>query len=128
MKEQTGSCNGSKMKSIDKKDLSEARKFYVEEFGKLIKELETAMGQTMTQERGLIYFEHLSIYPIEEVHVGIKTAIHEETYSQIPPVGKIVAVIERFRRKRAEDWPRMMIEYKRGSCPRRSQGIRRQSP
>lgn len=80
---------------------------YWAQFKEIIKYIEAAMGRDFTEERVAIYLEHLQEFSIEEIWEGAKRAVHEETYSQIPPVGKIIQIIEDNREEKRERWPRL---------------------
>lgn len=85
-------------------------KEYIDQFGGLMKKLAVAMGKEMPEARTLIYFEHLHTYTIEEVQAAVDEAIHEEEFSVIPPVGKLIKFIEESKTERRERWPR--LEFK----------------
>jgi hypothetical protein len=68
------------------------------------------MGKEFSEQRVAIYLEHLQSYSLEDIWEAVKKAIHEETYSQIPPVGKIIAMIEETNEEKTERWPR--LEFK----------------
>lgn len=70
---------------------------YLDLFEKAMKKLSLAVDKPIGEERTLIYFEQLHTYPIEEIQVAVDRAIHEEEYSQIAPVGKLIRYIEEAR-------------------------------
>jgi len=80
---------------------------YWDAFKEIIKYIEEAMEKEFSAGRVAIYLEHLQDYSIEEIWEGVKKAIHEETYSKIPPVGKIIAVIEEAHEEKRDRWPRL---------------------
>lgn len=85
-------------------------KEYIDQFGGLMKKLAVATGKEMPEARTLIYFEHLHTYTIEEIQAAVNQAIHEEEFSVIPTVGKLIRYIEDARREKAGRWPQ--LEFK----------------
>lgn len=70
---------------------------YLDLFENAMKKLSIAADKPMGEARTLIYFEHLHVYSMEEVQAAVNRAIHEEEYSQIAPVGKLIRYIEEER-------------------------------
>jgi len=70
---------------------------YLDLFDKAMKKLSLAVDKPIGEARTLIYFEHLHAYSIKEIQEAVDRAIHEEEYSQIAPVGKLVRYIEEGR-------------------------------
>lgn len=83
---------------------------YFDLFGKAMKKLTIAFDKQMSEARLVIYFEHLSSYSIEDIQHAVNRAIHEEEFSVIPPVGKLIKFIEESKAERRERWPR--LEFK----------------
>jgi hypothetical protein len=82
---------------------------YLDLFEKAMKKLAIAVDKEMSEPRYLIYFEHLSSYSIEDIQYAVNRAIHEEKFSVIPPVGKLIKFIEELKMERREWWPK--LEY-----------------
>lgn len=86
---------------------------YWAEFKKIIEYIEEAMGREFSETRVAIYLDHLQKYSIEDIWDGVKVAIQEEAYSQIPPVGKIISFIREAREERGDRWPRLELKEER---------------
>jgi len=86
---------------------------YWAEFKNIIKFIEAAMGKEISEERVAIYLQFLQEFPIGEIWEAVKWAVREETYSQIPPVGKIISIIELKRQAMSERWPMLDLKEKR---------------
>jgi len=94
----------------NKKGSNTSQNEYLDLFNQAMKKLAMAFDKVMGEARTLIYFEHLHIYNIEEIQAAVNQAIHEEEYSVIPPVGKLIRYIEDARAESRERWPQ--LEFK----------------
>lgn len=95
----------------NKKESNINRKEYLELFEKAMKKLAMAVDKVMGEERYFIYFEQLHKYPIEEIQVAVDQAIHDEEFSVIAPVGKLIRYIEDAREERRLRFRPVMIEH-----------------
>lgn len=84
---------------------------YLDLFEKAMLKLAMAVDREMGEERILIYFEQLHVYSIEEIQVAVNQAIHDEEFSVIPPVGKLIRIIEDARKEKGERWPALRLEH-----------------
>src|SRR3972149_843890 len=75
---------------------------YWADFQQIIKFMEGAMEKEMSEERVVTYLQFLQEFSIEEIWEGVRGAIREEKYSQIPPVGKIISIIEQKHQAKSE--------------------------
>jgi hypothetical protein len=107
----------------NKKESNISREEYLELFEKAMKKLALAIDKVMGEERYFIYFEQLHKYPIEEIQAAVDQAIHDEEFSVIPPVGKLIRYIEDAREERRLRFRPVMIEYQE-QWPEVSQVVR----
>lgn len=85
---------------------------YLDLFNKAMRKLAMAVNQEMGKERHLIYFEQLHGYRIEEIQAAVDRAIHDEEFSVVTPVGKLIRYIEEARREGSEDLGAIQIQYR----------------
>jgi hypothetical protein len=85
------------MQSVSKNKSQITPDEYLDLFEKAMKKLSLAVDKPMGEARTLIYFEQLHTYSIEEIQAAVDQAIHDEEYSQIAPVGKLIRYIEEAR-------------------------------
>ena len=84
---------------------------YLDLFGKAMKKLEKSVEKEMGEERFLIYFEQLHKYTIEEIQDAVDQAIHDQHFSLIMPVGKLIWYIEQARLAKREQYQPMLIDF-----------------
>ena len=98
---------------VEQKESNTSHEQYWAEFKEIIKFIEAAMGKEIPEERVGIYLTFLQEFSIEEIWEAAKQAVREETYSQIPPVGKIVSIIELKHQAKKDRWPSLEFKEKR---------------
>jgi len=84
---------------------------YLDLFNKAMKKLEAAVDKVMGEERMLIYFEQLHKYSIDQIQEAVDMAIHDEEYSQITPVGKIIRYIEEIKEAKWKQYKPICIDF-----------------